>query len=58
VALVTEPPANDIDYEVVCPHCHKEFRSELISGDALRYQGFKSPHCKLFVPFRRAAETA
>ena len=39
-------------YEVVCPHCKKPFTAELI-GDAER-QGFKCPHCRLFVPYERA----
>ena len=38
-------------FEVVCPHCHKPFDPEpLEGGRADRYQGFKCPHCKLFVP--------
>ena len=41
-------------YQVVCPHCRKQFESELISGGAARYRGFKCPHCKLFVPSERA----
>lgn len=46
----------DGQYEVECPHCHKAFTGELIDGGATRYQGFKCPHCKLFVPFERADE--
>ena len=42
--------------EVVCPHCKKPFRGRLIAGEAARYQGFKCPHCRLFVPFERAAQ--
>jgi DNA-directed RNA polymerase subunit RPC12/RpoP len=41
-------------YEVVCPHCKKTFRGELL-GEADRRQGFKCPHCRLFVPYDRAA---
>jgi transposase-like protein len=40
-------------YEVVCPHCKKSFRGELIGADESR-QGFKCPHCRLFVPLERA----
>ena len=40
-------------YDVVCPHCKKSFRGELIGSDDSR-QGFKCPHCRLFVPFERA----
>jgi tRNA(Ile2) C34 agmatinyltransferase TiaS len=49
-----EPPATV--YDVHCPHCGKEFRDELLTGSAGRYHGFKCPHCRLFVPFERAAE--
>jgi transposase-like protein len=41
------------EYEVVCPHCKKTFRGELI-GAAENRQGFKCPHCRLFVPLERA----
>jgi DNA-directed RNA polymerase subunit RPC12/RpoP len=40
-------------FDVVCPHCKKEFSAELIAGAAERYRGFKCPHCKLFVPLQR-----
>jgi hypothetical protein len=40
-------------YDVVCPHCKKPFRGELIPGAAPRYEGFKCPHCRLFSPFER-----
>ena len=43
-------------YDVQCPHCGKAFRKELLTGSASRYHGFKCPHCRLFVPFERAAE--
>jgi DNA-directed RNA polymerase subunit RPC12/RpoP len=43
--------------ELVCPHCKKTFRAELISGSAERYRGFKCPHCKLFVPAGRAEDS-
>jgi transposase-like protein len=41
------------EYDVVCPHCKKPFRSALMGEDE-RHQGFKCPHCKLFVPLERA----
>ena len=41
-------------HEVVCPHCKKPFRAEVIHGEAARYEGFKCPHCRLFVPVERA----
>ena len=40
-------------YEVVCPHCKKSFRGELMGDDEQR-RGFKCPHCRLFVPYERA----
>ena len=43
-------------YDVTCPHCGKHFRKELITGPAERYNGFKCPHCRLFVPFERVFE--
>ena len=46
-------PAPLDDLEIVCPHCRKRFVGELIAGPAARYEGFKCPHCKLFVPRRR-----
>jgi DNA-directed RNA polymerase subunit RPC12/RpoP len=47
--------ANGTECEVVCPHCKKPFRAALMHGDAPRYEGFKCPHCRLFVPAERAA---
>jgi DNA-directed RNA polymerase subunit RPC12/RpoP len=43
-------------FEVNCPHCGKTFEAELIPGGASRYEGFKCPHCRLFVPYERADE--
>jgi len=43
-------------FEVECPHCHKTFTAATIEGSAARYRGFKCPHCKLFVPYQRAAD--
>ena len=40
--------------EIVCPHCKKTFRADLLTGSAERYRGFKCPHCRLFVPAARA----
>jgi hypothetical protein len=40
---------------VSCPHCKKEFAAPLMSGR--RNRGFKCPHCRLFVPLDRAADT-
>jgi len=49
---VAQPPTGET-YEVACPHCKKPFQAQLISGDHQRLQGFKCPHCKLFVPRER-----
>ena len=43
-------------YDVVCPHCRKPFSGEVLTGATERHFGFKCPHCRLFVPFERAAE--
>jgi transposase-like protein len=50
-------PKEDV-FDVECPHCHKRFQAELIAGASPRHQGFKCPHCKLFVAFERASEQA
>jgi DNA-directed RNA polymerase subunit RPC12/RpoP len=48
---MTSGPAT---YGVVCPHCKKQFRGELLAGKDERQRGFKCPHCRLFVPYERA----
>jgi DNA-directed RNA polymerase subunit RPC12/RpoP len=48
---MTSAPAS---YEVVCPHCKKKFRGELLGGKDERHRGFKCPHCRLYVPYERA----
>jgi tRNA(Ile2) C34 agmatinyltransferase TiaS len=50
------PADGDATYDVVCPHCGKTFESELLSGPSDRHQGFKCPHCRLFVSYARADE--
>ena len=44
-------------HELTCPHCRRPFTAELMQGTAARYSGFKCPHCKLFVPLERTADT-
>jgi uncharacterized protein YbaR (Trm112 family) len=39
---------------IVCPHCKKPFEGTLLA-EGTRHQGFKCPHCRLFVPVERAA---
>ena len=51
---MSESPAETGSYEVTCPHCGKDFKAELMPGSAARYNGFKCPHCRLFVPQERA----
>jgi DNA-directed RNA polymerase subunit RPC12/RpoP len=44
---------------VVCPHCGKAFEPELLTSDSARApEGYKCPHCRLFVPADRAAPVA
>ncbi len=51
---MSEAPLPNDTVEVVCPHCKKPFEAELMRGGAERYRGFKCPHCRLFVPAKRA----
>ena len=51
-ARVRELPAAD-GQTIVCPHCKKTFVGELLSRGS-RHEGFKCPHCRLFVPVERA----
>jgi phage FluMu protein Com len=53
---MAQRPEAETAYEVVCPHCNKAFEAPLLSGDSERHQGFKCPHCRLFVAFGRAEE--
>ena len=48
-------PKQDV-FEVVCPHCGKNFRAELLAGRSARHAGFKCPHCRLFVAHERAEQ--
>jgi hypothetical protein len=41
------------EHDVVCPHCKKPFRGELIEGDTPATRGYKCPHCRLFAPYER-----
>jgi DNA-directed RNA polymerase subunit RPC12/RpoP len=56
LVAVSQTPDTGATYEVVCPHCEKAFEAELLTGSADRYQGFKCPHCRLFVAYARADE--
>ena len=49
--------ADERRFEIECPHCHKTFSAAPIEGGrAARYNGFKCPHCRLFVPLLRATD--
>jgi hypothetical protein len=50
---MAEMPQEGISYEVVCPHCKRPFEAQALTGDAARHQGFKCPHCRLFVAWER-----
>jgi DNA-directed RNA polymerase subunit RPC12/RpoP len=39
--------------EMICPHCKKPFNGELLARNS-RHEGYKCPHCRLFVPIERA----
>ena len=56
LAWMPERAPTEVVYDVVCPHCGKTFEGELLSGGAPRYQGFKCPHCRLFVAYERVEE--
>jgi hypothetical protein len=53
-SMEADAPA-DNEQEVLCPHCKKVFSATLLSGR--RSRGFKCPHCRLFVPLERAADS-
>jgi DNA-directed RNA polymerase subunit RPC12/RpoP len=41
--------------EMVCVHCGKPFRSEVLAPDT-EHAGFKCPHCRLYMPLERVEE--
>jgi hypothetical protein len=47
-------PERDEQHDVTCPHCRKPFTARVL-GDG-PHQGFKCPHCRLFVPLERVEE--
>ena len=53
---MSELPDTNAVYELTCPHCKKPFEAQLLSGASDRYQGFKCPHCRLFVSYERVEE--
>jgi len=51
--LVSSSMTKVHDQGTVCPHCKKPFDGELLA-EGSRREGFKCPHCRLFVPAERA----
>jgi transposase-like protein len=43
--------------EIVCPHCKRAFQPQELIGTGDERQGFKCPHCRLFVALERATPT-
>jgi DNA-directed RNA polymerase subunit RPC12/RpoP len=44
--------AGERDTEVICVHCGKSFRAEVL-GPETGQAGVKCPHCRLFMPLER-----
>ena len=44
--------ADERDTEVICVHCGKSFRAEIL-GPETGQAGVKCPHCRLFAPYDR-----
>jgi len=51
--LLSSCMSNVPAHAIVCPHCKKTFDGELLA-EGSRHEGFKCPHCRLFVPAERA----
>jgi predicted RNA-binding Zn-ribbon protein involved in translation (DUF1610 family) len=45
--------AEQAQQDVVCVHCRKAFRSEILAPQT-EQAGFKCPHCGLYMPLERA----
>jgi hypothetical protein len=58
VEIVSNAAAPRGAYHVTCPHCRRRFEAHVLPGSAARYNGFKCPHCRLFVPFERVSSDA
>jgi DNA-directed RNA polymerase subunit RPC12/RpoP len=50
--------ATTTSVEAICPHCHKTFEPSPLPRPTARQRGYKCPHCRLFVPIERAADSA
>ena len=53
---MAEGARTDEVFEVECPHCHRNFRAELLGPRSPRQAGFKCPHCRLFVSYDRTVD--
>jgi hypothetical protein len=51
--LLSSCMSNVPAHAILCPHCKKTFDGELLAENS-RHEGFKCPHCRLFVPAERA----
>jgi len=51
--LLSSCMSNVSAHAILCPHCKKTFDGELLA-EGSRHEGFKCPHCLLFVPAERA----
>ncbi len=47
------PPPTTIN----CVHCKKSFPMSVVGADT-RHEGYKCPHCKLYMPLARAVQAA
>jgi transposase-like protein len=54
VAFVAEAQPEPTGDEIVCPHCRRPFEPEEPIGVGDERQGYKCPHCRLFVALERA----
>jgi transposase-like protein len=41
--------------EMTCPHCKRSFTAAPLTTPSGRTQGYKCPHCRLFVALDRTA---
>ncbi len=55
---MSETQGTEASPDIACPHCKKPFTADLMQGAAARFQGFKCPHCRLFIPLERVKQLA
>ncbi len=54
---MTADTGSTSELAVTCPHCRKVFTPTPLPRPSVRHRGYKCPHCRLFVPLERAADT-